>query len=396
MLRRFFWQSLVWLVAITFLIGCANSSSSAPTMGVEAPLTNTARAPKPSNAPQATGVDYFAGSADLQSLSDLWTERTTAKLFSDYPIGPGDTIVITVPAMKEMSDLTYRVSTIGDIDVPMIGQVHAAGLTQAALKSEISKRLGKYLYNPDAQVFVKEYRSREVAVVGSVKAPGIFSLVGPSETILELISQAGGTTDGAADNVVLLPATPGQTAPSPEVLAMVTSEAHHGTPSEGSVKEISLQATSSPTPFVGKNGRPVIIALRSNLLTGSERYLNMPVRPGDILVVPSGGEVAVIGWVYNPGHFKVSSGLSAMSAIGAAGGPLYAADQTDVHLFRLAKNGATESMNLNLESIKRGEQPDPPVQGNDVIEVSYSNARIVPYIFYNILLNKVTAPVPTY
>src|SRR5271166_6262075 len=109
MSRRFFRQTAAWLVTMILAAGCATSSNTMPTTGNEAVQATTARAPMPSHAPQATGVDYFAGSTDLNSLSDLWTERTSAKPFSDYPIGPGDTIVLTVPAMKELSDLTYKV-----------------------------------------------------------------------------------------------------------------------------------------------------------------------------------------------------------------------------------------------------------------------------------------------
>ena len=68
---------------------------------------------------------------------------------------------------------------------------------------------------------------------------------------------------------------------------------------------------------------------------------------------------------------------------------MFAADQDSVHLLRSAGDGATQSIPLNLNKIRKGEEADIPVQGSDVIEVSYSKTKIVPYIFYNILNNKV-------
>ena len=132
-----------------------------------------------------------------------------------------------------------------------------------------------------------------------------------------------------------------------------------------------------------------MIAMRSNSMTGSNRFLNLPLRPGDVVVIPSGGQVAVIGWVYTPGSFKVTSGLSALSAIGAAGGPTFAANEHDVHLLRNEKDGTTRSISLDLAKVRSGEEADITVQGNDVIEVPYSNSKIVPYIVYNILQSKV-------
>ncbi len=93
----------------------------------------------------------------------------------------------------------------------------------------------------------------------------------------------------------------------------------------------------------------------------------------------------VVGWVQAPGHFHVGSGLTALAAIGAAGGPMYAAGVNKVRLIRTEKNGTKASMRLDLQKIARGEEPDVPVRGNDVIEVPYSDLKIGPYIFYSIL-----------
>jgi len=134
-----------------------------------------------------------------------------------------------------------------------------------------------------------------------------------------------------------------------------------------------------------QNARPISIPVKSTSLTGAGRYLNLPVRPGDVIVVPGGGDVMVVGWVHRPGYFKVGSGLTVMGAIGAAGGPMYAADTDDVTLIRSTPKGSKTVVPLNLKKISEGKESDLPVKGNDVIDVPYSGLRIGPFIFYSVL-----------
>ena len=61
------------------------------------------------------------------------------------------------------------------------------------------------MYDPQVDLFVKEYKSRQVAVVGAVRAPGLITLSGAGESILDVLTQAGGTTPEAADEVVIMP-----------------------------------------------------------------------------------------------------------------------------------------------------------------------------------------------
>jgi protein involved in polysaccharide export with SLBB domain len=129
----------------------------------------------------------------------------------------------------------------------------------------------------------------------------------------------------------------------------------------------------------------IIFKLNGATLEGAGKYMNMPMRPGDVLIVPGGGDVMVVGWVHQPGRFQVGSGLSVLGAIGAAGGPMYAAKTDSIVLIRSGQHGGKIAIPINMDRITHGQAVDPPVQANDVIDVPYSGLRIGPYIFYSIL-----------
>lgn len=284
----------------------------------------------------------------------------------DYPIGAGDVLTVSVPEIEEISDRKVRVSANGTIELPLIGMVSAGGLNEDGLARELDRKLQKYMFNPQASVFVDEYRNREVAVVGAVNKPGLLVLNSPAETILDVLTQAGGVAPTAADELVLIPGDERTAAEGPEL--------------SGAVQSDSAGATA-----FASSAHAVSISLRSTSLTGSGQYLSLPVRPGDVIVVPGGGQVMVVGWVQHPGHFDVGSGLTVLGAIGEAGGPMYAADTKDITLIRSEKDGSKSTVRVNLQRVSHGEQPDIAVKANDVIDVPYSDWRIGPYIFYSVV-----------
>jgi protein involved in polysaccharide export with SLBB domain len=411
------------IVAVTVAIAGCSQTAGSYGRSVDQAFPSTANADAAGTSttmgrvPEPTGVSYFGAHGDTERLETLWQERTQTK-FSDFALGPGDQITITLPDVKDLSKATVKVSATGDITLPLIGKIHASGLTEQELRDEIRRRLLKFMYDPQFQLSVKQFQSRQVAVLGAVGRPGVVTLTSASETVLEAIGQAGGPTTTAADRVILIPANPSQTTPSPQTMAAAVEmvspgprekrapESYRirpeGPETPPSQRRVSLTTAQMPptrdsaslADFAGLNGSPVVMSLHSGAPNGSARFLNMPLRPGDVLVVPAAGRVAVLGWVNNPGSFRITSGFSVLSAVGAAGGPMFAADQTNIRLIRTTSAGTTETIPLNLEKIRRGEAPDVPVQGNDVIEVGYSAARIIPYTFYSIFNSKVWLPLP--
>ena len=108
----------------------------------------------------------------------------------------------------------------------------------------------------------------------------------------------------------------------------------------------------------------------------SQRYLEIPARPGDVVLVPLAGEVTVQGWVEKAGSFKVTPKMTVLNAIAAAGGAQFSSSAT---LLRENPNGGKQAIALNLSKMKSGKQPDPPVEGGDVIVVERSALGALPY-----------------
>jgi polysaccharide export outer membrane protein len=271
------------------------------------------------------------------------------------------------------------------------------------------------MYNPQVDVFVKEYHSRQVAVVGAVHSPGLVVLTGGGESILDVLTQAGGLTPDAADEIVILPEVKGGGEKLKQIAASMSGSGNDsGKPAAdvqsatGTTHETQAESTqstqSAPMQSGGgtvdlaaleeevSNGPAVIIPLKT-AMRGSAKYMSMPANPGDIIVVPGGGNVMVTGWVYKPGYFGVGSGLTVLGAVASAGGAMFAANTSEATLIRSDGAGNKISLPVNLDKIATGEAPDIPVRANDVVDVPYSDVKIGPYVFYNILTR---VPLPTY
>jgi len=115
---------------------------------------------------------------------------------------------------------------------------------------------------------------------------------------------------------------------------------------------------------------------------GNQQYLSLPVRPGDVIMVPSGGQVLVEGWVEKPGAYGLSPGLTVAGVVVQAGGPLYPAEINTVKVIRAERGGSKSFMYADLEKIKRGDSADVPLQGGDIVEVSAQTSRLVTYGLY--------------
>ena len=129
----------------------------------------------------------------------------------EYRIGPHDLIAVTVFQIDDLNR-EVRVNNAGQISLPLIGAVKAAGLTVEQIENEIAAQYeARYLQNPQVTVFVKEFSSQRITVTGAVKKTGIFPMNASSLSLLQAVSLSEGLTELADPrNVVVIRRVNGQ------------------------------------------------------------------------------------------------------------------------------------------------------------------------------------------
>jgi polysaccharide export outer membrane protein len=114
----------------------------------------------------------------------------TSSASSEYTLGAADVVRVNVWKSPDLSQ-TVTIGPDGFVSLPLLGDVHAAGLTSNQLARDLSSRLSSYVVNAQVTVSVVDIRSRQVFVTGQVGKPGAYPLIAPI-TVLQLIAQAGG------------------------------------------------------------------------------------------------------------------------------------------------------------------------------------------------------------
>ncbi|MGH7805061.1 MAG: polysaccharide biosynthesis/export family protein, partial [Candidatus Binatia bacterium] len=362
------------LVSSLAIVGCSGSlrSNTRPVAAATpAPSVETSESVSQSSAPAvapdqgqpvaATFEDRNAR-AGIQRLGSLAAERERSRTSRLARLGAGDIVRITVFELDDLNR-TVRIARSGEITLPLIGRVRAAGLTETELAAEIGERLSKdYLQNAQVDVFISEHRSQLVAVTGAVNRPGLYPLTSRQAAILDLLSRAGGLATNAGPNLELIPAE-----------------------SAGASEALQRAGRGEADPAAAGKGIPIDLA---ELMRGSNQMLtNFRVAPGDVLFVPKAGTFTVEGWVEYPGAYPVSRGATARSAIISAGGASFAADLSSIQLLR-AVPGAQASRQVQVLDLRRGQDvagENPPIAAGDVVRVPADPIRLPPWLLFAIV-----------
>lgn len=248
-----------------------------------------------------------------------------------YKVGPKDLLKINVFNVPEL-DITVRVSEDGTVTLPLLGNIRVNGLTRVQLEKRLQTLLeSKYLKNAQVTVFIQEYQSKKVSVMGAVNKPGDFELVGRI-TLLQILSMAEGLAGNASDRIVVIRQQPG-----------------------------------------GKSSSLVIS--KDDLMIKGDPKLNIPMMPGDIVNVPPEEtvDIYVMGQVKNPGVIKLKKfgGTTLLRAIAQAGGFSDRARKSGVLVTRTI-DGKEKKVRINVRRILSGKKPDFILQQNDVVFVPES------------------------
>lgn len=245
-------------------------------------------------------------------------------------IGPGDLLRITVLRESEL-DQRARVLDSGEIPLALAGNVAVQGFTPAQAATLIAGkyREGNFLLHPEVSVFVEEFATQTVTILGQVAHPGTVRLTAP-RTLIDVLSLAGGLTPDADRHIVLQRA--------------------------------------------GKGGERI----RAFLPNRADDALNADilVRPGDTVIVPKAGIVYILGDVARPGGYVMQndSQLTVLQAIALAAGTSKTASEKRVRLVRNI-DGLSHSVDLPLRDMERGRAPDVPLRPNDILYVPFSLAK---------------------
>jgi polysaccharide export outer membrane protein len=246
------------------------------------------------------------------------------------PIGSGDLLEMSVFDTPELSG-KLRVSNLGDISLPLVGSVHVDGMKAVEAQTLIRQKYidGGFLKDPQVTLFIAEYATQGVSVVGEVKSPGIYPAFG-SHHLLDYLSVAQGLTPLAGTTIVIT---------------------HAGHPDQP--QSVKMTAGAAPLP------------------------LNNPeILPGDTIYVQRTGLIYVVGDVVRPGGFPMDHDgqLTILQAVALAMGTSPTAAKSSAKLIRTTPQGR-EEIPVNLKKILSAKSIDLPMQDNDIFFVPSSVAK---------------------
>ncbi len=232
----------------------------------------------------------------------------------DYMLGPGDLLKITVYENDDLTT-TARISGNGIISVPLIGKIKVAGMTPGEAEQRIDQKLAQgYIIDPHVTVFVKEYKSKQVTILGEVARPGVYTLTS-NATVLDIISKAGGLTDKAGNRIVIKRKTKNTAtdAGAPDALPAASQK--------GETAPIAGPETANGAKASGPGPGSTYITLNlKELMEKGNMAENLYVKDGDNIFVTKSGLIYVTGEVKMPGAYKFKEGTTVIQAIAMAQG----------------------------------------------------------------------------
>src|SRR5262249_30471649 len=170
--------------------------------GCGASLTNEFAALDPPKEPQSAVASGLSSNRPAARAAEKLTSAATPG-HHGYKIGPLDVVEFSVFKVPELSR-TAQVAETGTINLPLIGEVQAAGRTAQELERELTSKLGaKYLQRPQVAILIKEYNSQRVTIEGAVKKPGVYPIRGKT-TLLQVIATAEGLDSTVSDTTVVV------------------------------------------------------------------------------------------------------------------------------------------------------------------------------------------------
>jgi polysaccharide export outer membrane protein len=267
----------------------------------------------------------------------------------DYRIGAGDEISIHITDAEEVKDAfanSFLTDSDGFVTIPMIGRVHAAGLTTSELQTQVREGLKKYMVDPQVFVNIKSVKSQSVSILGAVSTPGVHQVSGP-KTLMEVLALAGGLSKEAGYKV-----------------------------------DISRQRKWGMIPLPGATWDPTgefsTAEVNTKRLTDDKTPVdNILIKPNDVITVPRAEVVYVIGEVKKPGGFTLGDRkeVSILEALSLAEGTTATAAPSRAQILRSTPGStARVRVNIDLKKVLQGKSDEVDLAASDILFIP-DNAR---------------------
>jgi len=268
---------------------------------------------------------------------------------STYLLGADDQLQITGPEPDEQAGPPKIVSVDGegDIQVPLVGRVHVAGMTVQQAEQDLNKKLSVYVKHPQAALDVKELRSQPASVLGAVNQPGVHQVSG-HKSLLEMISLAGGVRPDAGYSIRI-------------------------------TRQIAWGCIPLPGATLDASGQFYVAQVKlQDIMEAKVPEENIQIFPHDVISVPKAELVYVTGDVKKSGGFILGEkqNMSVLQAISMAEGLGQAPDTKHAKILRM-NPGADQRTEIpvDLKTILAGKGQDVPLQGNDILFVPDSTGK---------------------
>ncbi len=280
----------------------------------------------------------------------LFAANQTVGPVPEYALGSQDVVAVRVQDIDEYNAQNLppvRIDGEGNIRLPLIGRVHAAGLSVEQLESHVRDQLSRIMNDPDVSVTVTEFGSRPVSVLGAVRNPGVHQISG-NKTLYEVLSLAGGLSPDAGNSI-----------------------------------EITRHTSAGPLPLAGAtpdaSGKYVVARLDvRRVMEAKDPTVNINVLPDDVITVPKADMVYVIGAVKKSGGFVLNEKeqMSVLQALSLAEGlDTVAASKSARILRQNDAETARVEIPINLSLVLEGSKQDMPLHANDILFVPTSKAK---------------------
>jgi polysaccharide biosynthesis/export protein len=307
----------------------------------------------------------------VQSLtSDTGNSGVLNASDKDYRISAGDVIQIQIEDAPELSHF-YRVSSTGQIEMPVLGLVEAQQQTTFELARQIAKGLREreYLNTPSVLVTIKQYYSQTFFIQGSVRNPGVYQTEG-RPSLLTMIGLAGGLTDEHGSTAFIL--RPDRTEKrEPDPNTKISSSLPDQTSNLIPTGQLQTGGSDS-TPASDYQ------LIKVNIGALYKGQFDQRLEPGDIINIPRVDVFFVAGEVRAPGSFPLKEGTTLRQAISLAQGMTFSAKSAQGVIFREdPMRGSRQEVKVDIGAVMNGKEEDIPIQANDVIIIPNSRTKSI-------------------